>query len=623
MAKSESRGQNAEKGWEAPSGRLREQERARTLPGALRKLLGAGQTGSHARRLPKARIGTPLPGPNSRRVVVKVRVVQVGADWGKKAAKLHLAYIERDGVSRDGGEGKLYDATGRAERSEFERELEGEKHQFRIVLAPEDGHELDLEGYVRSYMRQLERDVRQKLRWAAVNHHDTDNPHAHVIIRGIDADGRDVRMDREYISHGLRNRAVELATYELGPRPERARIDQLRKEAELERYTSLDSALERRAVGGVFRAASGRSKDPHFATALRARLDVLENLGLVAKHGRGAWKVDPRLRSELDQMQRRAEGLRAIAAVVPISTNRCRVIQRSEPRDGPREELERGVQGVLRWKGLDEQGQFCVVIETTEGCAYHMPISGRVAQQARVGQVLDLKRAVDKDEQIERAAREQGWAYDPRTALEPARGAYRHRLEQLERMGLATRETEDRWRLRPDFRAELAKGKQQPYWQMLAVRLVPQPLREQISYEGNVWLDRVRREELGALGFGAEVRDALQRRRAQVRELGLDPEDPKLGWKLRELQRQRLEQSLAATGGARPSRLRDGFEGVARLHRASNGETFLEVRASSQFVLGPAPRQNQVVDGQVVRIRIEGQGKVGLEPVERDRDRDR
>lgn len=622
MAKSESRRQNAEN-WEAPSGRLREQERARTLPGALRKLLGAGQTGSRARRLPKARIGTPLPGPHSRRVVVKVRVVQVGSDWGKKAAKLHLAYIERDGVSPGGGEGKLYDATGRAERSEFEQELEGEKHQFRIVLAPEDGHELDLEGYVRSYMRQMERDLRQKLRWAAVNHHDTDNPHAHIIIRGMDADGREVRMDREYVSHGLRNRAVELATYELGPRPERARVDQLRKEVELERYTTLDSALERRAVGGVFRVASGHAKDPHFATALRARLDFLENLGLVERNGRGVWKVDPRLRSELDQMERRGEGLRAIAAVVPISTNRCRVIQRSEPRDGHREELERGVKGVLRWKGLDEQGQFCVVIETTGGCAYHMPISGRVAQQARVGQVLDLKRAVDKDEQIERAAREQGWSYDLRAALEPARGAYRHRLEQLERMGLATRETEERWRLRSDFRAELAKGKQQPYWQMLAVRLVPQPLREQIGYEGSVWLDRIRCEELGAVGFGGEVREAVQHRHARLRELGLDPQDSKLGWKLRELQRQRLEQSLAATSGARAVCPRDGFEGVARVHRASNGETFLEVRSSSHFAVGPAPRQNQVIDGQAVRIRVEGQGKVRLESIERDRDRDR
>jgi hypothetical protein len=37
------------------------------------------------------------------------------------------------------------------------------------VLSPEDGHALDLEEYVRSYMERLEADLRQKLRWATVN----------------------------------------------------------------------------------------------------------------------------------------------------------------------------------------------------------------------------------------------------------------------------------------------------------------------------------------------------------------------------------------------------------------------------------------------------------------------
>jgi hypothetical protein len=43
----------------------------------------------------------------------------------------------------------------------FEQELAGEKHQFRIVLSPEDGHALDVEEYVRSYMERLEADLRQ------------------------------------------------------------------------------------------------------------------------------------------------------------------------------------------------------------------------------------------------------------------------------------------------------------------------------------------------------------------------------------------------------------------------------------------------------------------------------
>src|SRR6185295_7466083 len=169
-----------------------------------------------------------------------------------------------------------------------------------------------------------------KLRWAAVDHFNTDNPHAHVVIRGVDADGREVRMPREYVSHGLRHRAEELATERLGPRPERSRLEQLKQEAELERYTSLDRTLQRRAESGIFRPAARALADRHLEAALRTRLEVLARLGLAKRRGNGDWELSPELRPGLARMGRRAEGLRAIGAVLSVSTNRCRVIDRAE-----------------------------------------------------------------------------------------------------------------------------------------------------------------------------------------------------------------------------------------------------------------------------------------------------
>jgi type IV secretory pathway VirD2 relaxase len=96
--------------------------------------------------------------------------------------------------------------------------VQGEKHQFRFILSPEDGEELDMPSYVRRFMAQVEKDLGRRLDWAAVNHHDTDNPHAHIVIRGVDRHGLPVRFDREYISNGMRARAQELATLDLGPR---------------------------------------------------------------------------------------------------------------------------------------------------------------------------------------------------------------------------------------------------------------------------------------------------------------------------------------------------------------------------------------------------------------------
>lgn len=622
MRKPESRREKRSNEWEVPSGRApARREGPLSFRAAFGRILRAADG---RRRRGAATSASAATDAHSRRVVVKVRVVQVGSEWAKKAAKLHLRYLEREGVQRDGSAGTLYDENGPVERSVFEQELAGEKHQFRIVLSPEDGHALDLEEYVRSYMERLEADLRQKLRWAAVNHYNTDQPHAHLIIRGVDANGAEVRMDREYVSHGLRRRAAELATERLGPRPERSRVDQLKQEAELERYTSLDRVLQRRAEGGIFRPASRSTPDPHMEAALRTRLEVLVRLGL-ASRARNEWRLSPRLRPELEQMGRRAEGIRAIRAVLPVSTNPCRVIDRAEPNDAHRAELEAGVQGVLRWKGLDEQGQFCAVIETTAGTAYYLPISGRVAQQARVGQVVELKRAVDKDAKIEEVARQAGWSYDLGAVSELARSAYRTRLEQLERMGLAERDpaSADRWRLRPDFRAELAQHEQQPYWQMLSIRMEAQPLDGQKTYQGYVWLDRVHLDQLGSTGFGGEAQDALRIRYEYLRGIGITPQSQNLKWKLLDAQRRRLEETLTAQGGV-AVRFPEGLEGTVRIHRESNNERFVEVRSrDGKFAVFPAPRDVDAFEGRSARLQVGDKGRVRIEAIDRERGRDR
>src|SRR5262249_41194131 len=55
----------------------------------------------------------------TRRVVVKSRIVKFTAS-GVKAARLHLSYIQRDGVTREGEPGELYDAQhDRADGKEF------------------------------------------------------------------------------------------------------------------------------------------------------------------------------------------------------------------------------------------------------------------------------------------------------------------------------------------------------------------------------------------------------------------------------------------------------------------------------------------------------------------------
>ena len=112
------------------------------------------------------------------------------------------------------------DATG-VETSGFLGRSVADPHQFRLIVSAEAGADLDLTRFTRTFMGQVEADLGTRLEWVAVNHYDTDHPHTHILLRGTDADGQSLTIQRSYMTDGLRYRAQELATNELGPRRER------------------------------------------------------------------------------------------------------------------------------------------------------------------------------------------------------------------------------------------------------------------------------------------------------------------------------------------------------------------------------------------------------------------
>jgi hypothetical protein len=261
--------------------KLGKRERAgqRAAPANFRNAVLANLRGmsscAKARRstMGRARIAVRPSVAWSRRVTVKVHVAPLRAG-GAKAAALHLRYIERDGVEKDGSRGVLYGSEGSVDARTFEAPRFYEKHQFRLIVSPEDAGELDLNLYVRRFMSQIEQDLGQRLEWAAVNHFDTDHPHAHVIVRGVDRDHREVRLPRAYVAHGLRDRAQQIATEELGPRPEQDLARQRQREVRLERFTTIDRQLERRAVGErveIRRGMPGRAAEQEALLASRLR----------------------------------------------------------------------------------------------------------------------------------------------------------------------------------------------------------------------------------------------------------------------------------------------------------------------------------------------------------------
>ncbi|WP_369404231.1 hypothetical protein [Sphingomonas soli] len=126
----------------------------------------------------------------SRRAVVKTRLVRLGGK-GLSAARAHLRYIQRDGVTREGEPGQLYSAErDRADGKAFLERCDGDRHQFRFIVSAEDGSEYpDLKPYIRRLMTQMEADLGTRLDWVAVDHFNTAHPHTHIMLRGVDDRG--------------------------------------------------------------------------------------------------------------------------------------------------------------------------------------------------------------------------------------------------------------------------------------------------------------------------------------------------------------------------------------------------------------------------------------------------
>ncbi|MGO8910786.1 MAG: relaxase/mobilization nuclease domain-containing protein [Bradyrhizobium sp.] len=154
-----------------------------------------------------------------------------------RAVDAHLRYLERDGVTRDGDRGKAYSAfENEADGKAFVERGREDRHQFRFIVAPEDATEMaDLRCFTRDLMRQMELDLATRLDWIAVDHHNTGHPHTHVIVRGVLDDGRILNIAGDYIAHGIRHRASELVTRELGHQSEIELQTKLQNEVEAER----------------------------------------------------------------------------------------------------------------------------------------------------------------------------------------------------------------------------------------------------------------------------------------------------------------------------------------------------------------------------------------------------
>jgi type IV secretory pathway VirD2 relaxase len=417
-------------------------------------LFGRGRTSSlNAVRAVSAR---------SRSVFIRVQVVRQSGVGAPLAA--HVTYLRREGVDRENQPGRLFDAAAEAvDGRAFAARCEGDRHHFRFIVSPEDGAELtDLKAFTRDLMGQAAADLGTRLDWVAVDHWNTAHPHVHVLVRGVADDAGNLVISRDYIMYGLRARASELATIELGPRADLMIRPGLAAEIEADRWTKLDRALARDAAGAdgvVDLRPSLRDRAGDLRRIKLARLAKLERLGLAEPGGRGRWRLSAEAEPTLQALARRGEIIGRIhrslaAADVELAAERWRLEADAEGRP---------IAGRLIGRGLDDEptGSAWAVVDGVDGRAYHLSLPNlESASDASPGAIVEAR-----------------W-------LDGRNGRV---------LTLA---------VRSDLR-----------------------LDQQVLAEGGTWLDRQlvgqARADLADDGFGGEVRAALERRTEHLQALGL------------------------------------------------------------------------------------------------------
>src|SRR5271166_2162281 len=395
------------------------------------------------------------PGASKGTLAFATRVRHQGQRFRSAPLSKHVAYLKREGVTRDGADARMFDAASdNADSKAFAERCEADRHHFRFTVSPENATQMaDLRAFTRELIADAERDLGTRLDWVAVDHWNTDNPHIHVLVRGRADDGKDLVISRDYISHGFRQRAAERVTLELGPRTEQEIRSGLEKEVGADRWTSLDRSLRDMADEGggvVDLRPGGLGEDPELRRLLLGRAAKLERLGLAEPIGSAQWTLKPGIEPTLRDLGIRGDIIKTMHRAMSgadhepdISGFALHGDQAAEPVLGRL--VERGLHDELK-------GTAYAIIEGVDGRTHHLIFSDlEVTGDARPGAIVETR------------------TYDDAGGRK--------------RLSLATR-------------SDLT-------------------IEAQVSAPGTTWIDRqllAKESAVGGGGFGAEVRKAMDQR---------------------------------------------------------------------------------------------------------------
>lgn len=334
-------------------------------------------------------------------------------------------------MTKDGEKGQVYSAERDVEdgRAFLDRGRE-DRHQFRFIVSTEDGGELaDPRQTTRDMTKQMEADLGTRLDWIAVDHHNTSHPHTHIIVRGVTDDGKTLNIAGDYIAHGVRERASDIVTRELGRQTELEVTKQLEREVDADRFTGLDRMLIAEQQSKEF-ADLRPDRDMRYTfrqnfALLIDRARKLERMGLATEVEPGQWIVSSKAERTLRELGERGDIIKTMHRALEREG-----LVRDRHRASyvvHREDTTERIVGRVVDKGLgsDEMGERVrLVIDGVDGRVHHIGMDAARAEDVGRGMIIAAgsvppgPRAADRN--IVDVAGE-GGVYRPSEHLEQAR----------------------------------------------------------------------------------------------------------------------------------------------------------------------------------------------------------
>ena len=253
----------------------------------------------------------------------------------------------------------------------------GDPRIWKLIISPEFGERLDLQRLTRDVMSRMETDLHTSLDWTAVAHFNTEHPHVHVALRGLDKTARNsswIESTSGMVFAPSRNISPP---YNWATGQSRTLLSRSGRQVPLQRFTPLDRLIVARTqpldgISGDLRVTADPTRSGLGTIRGSPRaiagvpVDDSPNDGARPPDGPHQWQVRRDLETALKAMKRAADNQKTLAAHGALLSDPR--LQLSAPNWRDITSLE----GRVLSHGEEEDGRRYLMLEGTDGRVYYL-----------------------------------------------------------------------------------------------------------------------------------------------------------------------------------------------------------------------------------------------------------